>query len=256
MERRLTSPLSARMLDLAGLTRGMRVLDIATGRGEPAIPAAHRVAPTGNVLGVDVSGEMLQMARERADAENVANLELRIENAEFLDGIPDAYYDAALARWGLMYFSSPLSALTAIRRKLIPGGVLVAAVWAEPERVPYYTLPRTLLAKYVRLPDIDFEAPGVFRYARADRIHHDFAASGLSVECIEEHEVPVMEAESGADLIEWVRAFGFERLVKDLPAEIQAAWEADLVTEAVAASGNARISLGGVTRIVVAKSAV
>lgn len=255
MERRLTSPLSARMLDLAGLVPGMRVLDIATGRGEPAIPAAHRVAPAGSVLGVDVSEEVLQMARERADAENVTNLELRIENAELLDGVPDTYYDAALARWGLMYFSSPLSALRAIRRKLSPGAVLVGAVWAEPERVPYYTLPRTLLAKYSRLPDIDFEAPGVFHYAHADRIYRDFTASGLTVERIEEHDVPVMEAESGADLIAWVRAFGFERLVKDLPAEVQAAWEADLITEARAASTRGRLSLGGVTRIIVAGSA-
>jgi hypothetical protein len=105
----------------------------------------------------------------------------------------------------------------------------------------------------VRLPDIDVEAPGVFHYASTERIHHDFSASGLTVECIEEHDVPVMEVEDDADLIAWVRAFGFERLVKDLPTEIQAAWEADLVTVAREASGSGSIALGGVTRIVVAK---
>jgi SAM-dependent methyltransferase len=107
MERRLSASITRRMLDLAGLSPGMRVLDVATGRGEPAIPAAHRVAPSGSVLGVDVSGAMLELARERADAENVTNLELRIENAESLNGVPSAHFDAALARWGLMYFSSP-----------------------------------------------------------------------------------------------------------------------------------------------------
>jgi ubiquinone/menaquinone biosynthesis C-methylase UbiE len=53
MEVRLSAPLSERMLDVAGIGPGQRVLDLATGRGEPAIRAAHRVAPKGYVLGVD-----------------------------------------------------------------------------------------------------------------------------------------------------------------------------------------------------------
>lgn len=253
MERRLTAALSQRMLDLAGLATGMNVLDIATGRGEPAIPAAKRVAPTGRVLGVDVSGAMLQMARERADAEGVANLELRVTPAESLDGVPSEYFDASLARWGLMYFSSPLDALRAIHRALIPGRVLVAALWAQPHRVPYYALPRKILEKYRALPTIDFDAPGVFRYAHVDTIFRDFAAAGLTVEHIEECDSRIMEAESEDDLIAWVRAFGFERLVNDLPAAIQAAWAADLVQETRALSASGDLALGGVTRIVVAR---
>ena len=65
-EQRLTAPVSERMLDLAELRPGMRVLDLATGRGEPAVRAAHRVGPTGAVLGVDLCKELLRMARERA----------------------------------------------------------------------------------------------------------------------------------------------------------------------------------------------
>ena len=64
IESRLTAPLSERMLDLAGLQRGMHVLDLATGRGEPALRAASRVGSQGSVLGVDLSGAMLRMARE------------------------------------------------------------------------------------------------------------------------------------------------------------------------------------------------
>ena len=69
MEARLTAPLSERMLALAKLGPGMRVLDLATGRGEPAISAAHRVGPTGAVFGVDLSAAMLEIARERAARE-------------------------------------------------------------------------------------------------------------------------------------------------------------------------------------------
>lgn len=253
MERRLTAPISLRMLDLAGLVPGMHVLDIATGRGEPAIPAAQRVAPAGRVLGVDISEVMLQLARECADAQGVTNLDLRVKAAESLDDIPLAHFDAALARWGLMYFSSPVSAMKAICAALAPGGVLVAAVWAEPERVPYFTLPRTLLARYASVPAIDFEAPGAFRYAYVDRINRDFGAAGLVVEHIEEHDVAVMEAQTDRDLVEWVRAFGLERILNDLPQEIQAAWESDLVREVRASSAGGTLYLGGVTRIVVAR---
>lgn len=254
-EQRLTALVSERMLDLAGLRPGMRVLDLATGRGEPAVRAAHRVGPTGRVVGVDVSEGMLQMARERATREGVANLELRVLDAETLAGVPPAQFHVVLARWGLMYLDSPVVALSAARRALLPGGVLVAAVWAEPERVPYYTLPRRLLEKYRTLPPIDPEAPGTFRYAAAERLPRDLVATGFIVRHVEEQQVAVMEAATGAELVAWTRAFGLGRLLNDLPAEVQQAWEADLlkVTEPLRKDGYVR--LGGVTRIVVASVA-
>lgn len=254
-EQRLTASVSERMLDLAELRPGMRVLDLATGRGEPAVRAAHRVGPTGAVLGVDLSEGLLQMARERAAHEGVSNLELRATNAESLEGVPTAHFHRTLARWGLMYLDSPVAALSAARHAMVPGGVLVAAVWAEPERVSYFTLPRRVLGKYVSLPSIDPEAPGVFRYADTGRLHRDFGAAGFTIEHAEEQEVAVMEAETGAELVAWTRAFGLSRLLKDLPEEIQQAWEADLVEEAESLRKDGFVRLGGVTRIVVASSA-
>jgi ubiquinone/menaquinone biosynthesis C-methylase UbiE len=118
---------SERMLDLAGLRLGMRVLDLATGRGEPAVRAAHRVGPTGVVGGGDCSEGLLQMARERAAREGVSNLDLRALNAERLEGIPMAHFHVTLARWGLMYFDSPIAALSAARCAMVRHGILVAA---------------------------------------------------------------------------------------------------------------------------------
>src|SRR4051794_18072454 len=195
MEARLTAPLSERMLDLAGVGPGMRVLDLATGRGEPAIAAAHRVGPSGSVLGVDLSESMLAMARERAARESLTNLELRVMNAASLEGIPTAYFDSTLIRWGLMYMDSPVDALVGARRAMVPGGVLVIAVWAEPERVPYFTLPRRVLEKYRPVPPIDPASPGTFRYAEPERLQRDLQLADLHVEHVEELELPVMEAE-------------------------------------------------------------
>jgi ubiquinone/menaquinone biosynthesis C-methylase UbiE len=253
-EQRLTAPVSERMLDLARLRPGLRVLDLATGRGEPAIRAAHRVGPTGTVLGVDVSDVLLGMARDRAAREGLTNLELRKGSAETLDGVPAAHFHAALARWGLMYLDSPVAALTAARRAMVPGGVLVAAVWAEPERVAYFTFPRSVLARHVTLPPVDTDAPGTFFYAQIGRIHRDFAAAGFTITQIEELDIAVMEARTGAELVAWTRAFGLTRLLNGLPGAIQQAWETDLVTEAEPLRKDGFIRLGGVTRLVVASA--
>lgn len=254
MEARLTAPLTERMIDLAGIRPGMHLLDLGTGRGEPAISAARRVGPSGFVLGVDVSASMLDMARQRAAREGVTNLELRVMNAEALGGIPTAYFDATLARWGLMYMGSPVAALGSARRAMVPSGVLVAAVWAEPERVPYFSLPRRVLERHRPLPPIDFAAPGTFRFADPERLQRDFRDAGLRIEHVEEMEIPVMEAETAAELVAWVRAFGLTRLLNDLPEQAQAHWEEELAQEAESLRKDGFVRLGGVTRIVVASS--
>jgi len=170
MEARLTAPLTERMLDLARVGPGMRILDLATGRGEPAIPAAHRVGPSGSVVGIDISASMLAMARQRADQEGVTNLDLRAMNAASLEELPNAHFHSTLIRWGLMYMDSPVAALAGARRAMVPEGILVAAVLAEPERCSYFSLPRRVLERYRPLPPIDPASPGPFRYADVERL--------------------------------------------------------------------------------------
>lgn len=254
-ESRLTASVSERMLDLAGLVPGMRVLDLATGRGEPAVRAALRVGPMGHVLGVDPSESLLQMAREKAALAGLSNLELRAVGAESLEGVAAAgHFDAATVRWGLMYMASPVAALAGAHRALKPGGVLCAAVWAEPERVPYFTLPRRLLERYRPVPPVDFEAPGTFRHADPGRIDRDFGQAGFTIEHIEEMDIPVLEAETGAELVAWVRALGLTRLLSELPDDDQRRWEEDLVREVEPLRRGGVMYLGGVTRIVVARA--
>lgn len=252
-EQRLTAPLSERMLDLAGVGPGTRVLDLATGRGEPAIRAAHRVGPTGAVLGVDIAPAMLRMARERADREHVENLDLRELSAERLDGVPDAGFDVVLARWCLMYMADPRAAIREAARALVPGGRLVAATWAEPEKVSYYTLPRRALAPYRDVPAVDVHAPGTFYYSDPLALTRDLEAAGFRVDSVEAVQVDVMEARTDAELFAWTRAFGLGRLLDGLSAELQGRWEADLVTAAAAHRVDGVVRLGGTSWVVVAQ---
>ncbi|HVX95912.1 MAG TPA: class I SAM-dependent methyltransferase [Polyangia bacterium] len=255
MEARLTTALSERMLDLAGLGAGMRVLDLATGRGEPAIPAAHRVGPSGAVLGIDVSESMLAIARQRAREEGVTNLELRAMDAASLEGIPSAHFHSALVRWGLMYMDSPVAALAGARRAVVPGGAVVVAVLAEPERCSYFDLPRRVLARYRSLPPIDPASPGPFRYADVERLRQDLARADLNIEHVEELILPVMEAETAPEVIAWVRAFGLTRLLNDLPESAQRSWEEEVAKEVDALRQDGFIRLGCATHVVVASEA-
>ena len=142
MEARLSAPLSDRMLDLAAVGPGARMLDLATGRDEPAVRAALRAGPTGYVLGVDTAAPMLAMAAERAAREGVP-LELRAGDAAdsaILADLPPRSFDAVLCRWGLMYMAAPVAALAAARRALRPGGALCVAVFAGPKHAPFSIL--------------------------------------------------------------------------------------------------------------------
>jgi len=213
IEPRLTASVSERICDLAELRPGMRVLDIATGRGEPALCAAERVGAQGQVLGIDLGEGLLEMAREKAVDRGLANLDLRVGNAENLEGVPEQHFDVATSRWALMYMRDPVAALSGVRAALVPGGCFVTALWTDPDRMRYATLPRRALEKYHPMPPIDFEAPGVHRYGDFERIERHFAAAGLRVEHSEEMAVDVFEAKTPAEVITWLRRVLYDRLL-------------------------------------------
>lgn len=254
-EQRLSAPVSERMLDLAGLRPGMRVLDIATGRGEPAIRAALRVAPDGLVVGTDPSAEMLAFARARADRATVRNLTLVATGGEQLAGLPAQPFDAALCRWGFMYFERPVDALKAVHSHLPPGCTLVSALWTEPERASWWSFPRRVLARHAAQPDLSFTAPGPFRYARSEAFRDDLAAAGFSVEHEESLETAVMESSSPQGLIEWCLTFGLARALQGLPESVRSAWTRDMLAEAEShRDADGMYRLGGITRLVVARA--
>ncbi len=265
-ERRLSAHVSERMLDLAGLRAGSRVLDIATGRGEPALRAAARVAPDGFVVGTDISDDMLDFARARAAADAVTNLALRVTDGATLAGVPEHAFDAVLCRWGLMFFDRPRQALESARRRLRPGGTLVAAVWADPERVSWWAMPRHVLGRHVGLPAIDGTGPGTgpgpfrsgpgpFRYAASEIFRADLAGAGFSVEHEEELATPIMEAATPEGLVDWCLAFGLARLLAGQPTAVETAWRRDMSTEAERyRDADGLYRLGGVTRLVVSRA--
>jgi SAM-dependent methyltransferase len=146
-------PLNERLVDLSRARAGSRVLDVATGIGEPALTAARRVGRDGSVLGIDLAPEMIRLATERARLESLTNAEFREMDAEKLELEP-ASFDAAVSRWGLMLLLDPDAALRGIHRALKPGARLAVSVWSVPSEVPFFSLPLEALRR-----EIGFEPP-------------------------------------------------------------------------------------------------
>jgi SAM-dependent methyltransferase len=254
LESRLTASVSERMLELAHLHPGMRVLDVASGMGEPSVRAAQRVGPSGSVLGTDVSGEMLEVAREKARALGLSNIEFRVADAETLE-VPEQSFDAATVRWALMYMARPERVLERLWRALRPSGLLVCATWAGPEQVEYWSLPRKSLARFHPFPPVAPEAPGLSRFSDPERLRPLLTRSGFTLEHAESMHVPVMEAEDVAGVVRWIRELGgpVAKVVEALPPEAQRAWEEELARECEPHRRGGKLQLGGVTWLVVAR---
>lgn len=116
------SGLTRRMLTEAGLTNGMKVLDIGSGAGDVAMAAAELVGPEGRVVGVDVNLEILETARSRVAQAGHDNVEFVAGDARTLD--LDSDFDALIGRFVLMYMADPAEALRLLSTRLRPGGIV------------------------------------------------------------------------------------------------------------------------------------
>ena len=118
------------LMRYAALVPGERVLDVACGTGVAALEAAAAVGPQGRVVGIDLSGRMVEAARRRAAECDAANVTFERMDAESLE-LPDESFDVVMCVLGLMYVPDPARALREMRRVLRPGGRLVIVVWGD-----------------------------------------------------------------------------------------------------------------------------
>ena len=114
-------PITARLLREAGLTPGMRVLDLGCGSADVAMLAAELVAPNGAVVGIDRSAEALAVARERATA-GYANIEFRESAAE--DFVDQGPFDLAIGRYVLVHQGNPPAFIRSAASHVRRGGIV------------------------------------------------------------------------------------------------------------------------------------
>lgn len=164
-------------LDAAGIAAAERVLDIGCGTGQTTRDAA-RLASSGRALGVDLSAQMITLARQIAEAEGVANVQFEQADAQVYP-FEAAAFDVAISRTGAMFFGDPLAAFRNIAQALCPGGRLTLLAWQALPRNEWIWELTTALAAGRELPAPPPEAPGPFSLADPARVRGTLTAAGF-----------------------------------------------------------------------------
>ena len=171
-------PVSAEMLALAELVPGERVLDLASGIGEPAASAARVVGPEGRVVATDLSPRMVDLGRKRMAELGLGNVEFRQMDAEAPDLSP-GQFDVVLARWGLMFVRDLIACLKGLHRLLVPSGRLALAVWAPLEDVPAISLAGRILDAELGFPPPEPHERTAFQLSDQNTLKADLRSAGF-----------------------------------------------------------------------------
>ncbi len=177
--------LNHRLVADARLRAGMRVLDLGSGTGYPALLDAQTIGSNGSVIGLDLAEQMLSAARRKATALGLANVTFRTDDVTALPFEPNSF-DAVTSRFCLMFLPEIPKAAAEILRVLRPGAWLAAAVWSAPDKNPYLMIPITVIKQFLDLPQPDPTAPGIFRLAKPGDLAGMLQQAGFTNLCEEE----------------------------------------------------------------------
>jgi SAM-dependent methyltransferase len=191
----MLGPVGEAMIRSLGIRADQHHLDVATGTGQPGITIAQ-LAPRGRVVLTDLAPRMLVAARRIAEAAGIDNIDTREGSADRLP-FPDATFDSATCRFGLMLVPRPSHAVAELARVVRPGGRIAVSVWAGPDDNPWATIVGTAIATEVPQPAPSADAPGLFRCATPGAVSALYEAAGLRE--ITEWDVPLAMVTDSAE---------------------------------------------------------
>ncbi|HYD72233.1 MAG TPA: methyltransferase domain-containing protein [Candidatus Binatia bacterium] len=174
---RMLASLTQASFDALKLKAGERVLDIGCGGGASALKAADLVGDSGCVVGVDISQQLLGLARQRAEGR--ANVTF-IEADAGAGAIPGTPFDAAFSRFGVMFFDDPVAAFANIRSGMAAGARFVFACWRPFAENLWTAQPLTALTPMLKEPlkPADPDLPGPFALSDAKKIERILGGAG------------------------------------------------------------------------------
>lgn len=156
---------------------GETVLDVGCGCGASVVALGNAVGETGRVVGVDISEQMLGLARERAS--HLGQVECIVADAATHD-FSALQADLIFSRFGVMFFGDPAAAFANLRRALKPGGRIVFACWRPIQENGWMDVPLRAAYRHVpRQPRPGPEDPGPFSFSDPARVTRIFREAGL-----------------------------------------------------------------------------
>ena len=173
----LLAPISQILIDSAAANSGERIIDVGCGCGSTSIALAQAVAPSGFVLGIDISAPMLARARQLAPKTLPVDFVLADATVHPFD---PASFDLLVSRFGVMFFAEPALSFANLRRALKPTGRLAFVCWREPRENPMLMTPLQAAYKHVpKLPQPGPEDPGPFSFASEERVRRILREAGF-----------------------------------------------------------------------------
>lgn len=157
--------LNHRLIGDARLRSGLRVLDLGSGTGYPALLAAQVVGHKGSVTGLDLAADMLAVAQRKGKELGLTNVTFQTGDVSVLP-FDTGSFDAAISRFCLMFLPEIPKAAAEIARVLKAGGWFAASVWSAPDKNPSFSLSIDAIKQAVEMPPPDPAAPGIFRLAK------------------------------------------------------------------------------------------
>jgi ubiquinone/menaquinone biosynthesis C-methylase UbiE len=186
---RIMLPCAKILLDQAKVTKGNHLLDIACGPGTVSYLAAESIGPTGKVTGMDISPEMLEIARSKNSSLDSAPLEF-IESSSAPLKVPDSAFDVVTCQHGLQFFPDRVESLKEMARAARPNSIVAVAAWGAIEKNPVWNAMHQALLDSTSAEVADMmKAP--FSLNDLSEIYQLFKNAGLKNIDIQGHTIPV-----------------------------------------------------------------
>ena len=167
------------------------MIDIGCGTGDTLLAFAKVVGPSGAVLGVDVSVPMLEFARHRAAEAGLGNAACALADATTYAFEP-RWANLVYSRFGVMFFDDPVKAFTNIRSGMKAGGRLVFVCFRTMPESPWFRVPIEAARPHVPpQPPVDPLAPGMFSFAREERLRGILTEAGFREIALNATDVPI-----------------------------------------------------------------
>lgn len=175
----MIAPIGDALLARADYQDGETVIDLGCGGGATTIAIASTVAPSGKVMGVDISPDLVAAAQERAAKSDAKNIEFTHADASTVQ-LPDAPYDRLFSRFGSMFFEDPTSAFTNLHGLVRKGGRIDLAVWGPPRDNLWMMEMMGVVRNHVEIPPAVPRAPGPFAFEDLEYLGEILDGSGFT----------------------------------------------------------------------------